>query len=115
MSERKMLTYVNKKGKTIIIQILPHARKRFSERWNVVFPKKPMGVPVDEKIKQWFRRTVRVHNPTKIEKQRLKRHGPDTLFFRTSHFTFIVQDGLLKTVELSDMGMRNFNKQSPQR
>ncbi len=113
MPEQKMMTYVNKKGKSIGIQISPHARKRFSERWKAAFPDESMNVPVDEEIAKWFCRAARVTNLTKTEKQRLKRHGHDTLFFRSSHFTFVVQDGVLKTVELSDSGMRHLNKRLP--
>ena len=73
-----------------------------------------MDVPVDEEIEHWFRRTRRVSNLKRNEKKRLKRHGQDTLYFRTSHFTFVVQDGVLRTIELSDTQMRHCNNKLPQ-
>lgn len=49
----------------------------------------------------------------RVERQDTKmsnRHGKDTIYFRTNEFTFIVQNGILVTVEISDSDMRHLNK-----
>ena len=87
---------------------------RWTFPWTASSKPPDVLVPVDEEIEHWFRRTRRVSNLKRNEKKRLKRHGQDTLYFRTSHFTFVVQDGVLRTIELSDTQMRHCNNKLPQ-
>ena len=57
-----------------------------------------------------FKTANKVINLNRKEKNRLKRHGQDTMFFRTNGFTFVVQNAQVVTVEISDKNKRHLNK-----
>ena len=104
--------YVNARGKTVELHISAHARKQFIARRRLLIPEAAPLSPhnVDATITRIFSGASRVKKLSKIEKQRLDRNGKDTLFFRTSGFTFIVQDATILTIEVSDHGKRHLNK-----
>ena len=52
----------------------------------------------------------RVKNLTALERKRDKKYNGSTLYFRELTFTFVVQDGCLKSVEISAKGKRGLNK-----
>jgi hypothetical protein len=105
------ISYRNSKGKNIVISISNHARQRFWSRWSYLYPHQPLDFSeVDTKIAEWFARAERLVNLSKELQNRCKRHGKDTLFFKTNGFTFVVQDATLLTVEISDRGKRHLNK-----
>ncbi|HBJ34348.1 MAG TPA: hypothetical protein DDZ51_06210 [Planctomycetaceae bacterium] len=106
------LHYTNSKGKQVCIGITQHARKRFIERWGRIYPDTELDpATVDSKIAEFFAQTIRQKTYDRKHKTRLKRHGKDTLYFKHSHLTFIVQDAALLTVEISDRSKRYLNKQ----
>ena len=108
-----ILKYRNRRGKEITITISKHARQRFWERWSYLNPESPLDFhKVDTKLAECFSRSTRLENLSRKMQLRCKRHGKDTLFFRTNGFTFIVQDATLVTVEISDNGKRHLNKAS---
>jgi hypothetical protein len=108
------LSYRNSKGKKIAISVSQHARHRFWLRWNHLYPNSPLDFSeVDTRLSEWFARADRLFNLSKELQNRQKRHGKDTLYFKTNGFTFVVQDATLLTVEISDRGKRHLNKKSP--
>ena len=105
-----MLAYTNKKGKQVKLQATRHAYVKFIERYPKAFPNSPLLIEdVYNKFENIFSTTSKVKNLNKKEKIRLKRHGGDTMFFRTSSFTFVVKNAKIVTVELSDKNMRHLN------
>ena len=98
--------YINKKGNVIKLQITKHAYLRFKERWELIYQRK---CDINIELPKLFNKCNRLQNLSCKDKQRLKKHGKDTLFFRTSNFTFVVQDGTIVTVEISDKNKRYLN------
>ncbi len=108
------LFYTNSKGKQVYIRITRHARERFVERWGHIYPDSPLDpATADSKIAEWFSWAKRHETTDRRIRTRLKRHGKDTLYFKHNHFTFIVQDAALLTVEISVRCKRYLNKQEP--
>lgn len=110
-ASRVMPSYQGKKG-TVQVAITNHCRFRFRERFARAFPKRPLLADIDAEIALWFNRAIRVTNLGAYEKKRMDRHGKDTLYFRTNGFTFVVQDAVIVTVELSDRDTRHMNKKA---
>ena len=106
-------SYFNKKGNKIELRITLHAKRRFVERWEKLFPGVPLEEDVEEMIARWFSHANRIKNFSGKEKNRLQRYGKDTLFFRHSNFTFVVQNAEIVTIEISDRGMRHLNSSLP--
>jgi hypothetical protein len=105
--------YVNKKKQRIELEISFHARQRFAQRWQKLYRETLSFDQVDQYIIRHFPNATRITNFSNHERNRLRRYGKDTLFFRTSGFTFIVQNGVIITVEISDKGMRHLNVDNP--
>jgi len=106
-----MLTYVNKRGKEVNLQATRHAYAKFVERSSIAFPNDNLlANDVADKFERIFSTTSKVKNLNRKEKTRLKRHGDDTMFFRTNVFTFVVQNAQIVTVELSDKNTRHLNR-----
>jgi len=106
------LRYTNSKGKQVCIGITHHARKRFIQRWGRIYPNSELDpATVDSKIAELFSQAIRQTTYDRKLRTRLKRHGKDTLYFKHSHLTFIVQDAALLTVEISNRSKRYLNKQ----
>lgn len=101
-------SYVNKKQKTIYVHVTTHAVARFTERYRLI-----RGAPVanpKETLIEYFNASTRRTPQTEKERQRLKRYGTDTLFFKFQDFTFVVHDGCIVTVEITAKGKRGLNK-----
>jgi len=106
-----MLTYANKKGKIVELHVTRHAYDKFIERYSLAFPNSDLPTRfVSDKFENIFNTTTKVKNLNRKEKIRLKRHGDDTMFFRTNMFTFVVKNKQVVTVELSGKNMRHLNK-----
>jgi hypothetical protein len=103
------VSYKNKRGESVPVTISAHAKRRFAERWASIFPREPLS-DVEGVIARWFGNAQRVKNLSGQDRRRMERHGKDTLFFRTNAFTFVVQNGVLVTVEVSDRGERQLNR-----
>jgi Fe-S cluster biosynthesis and repair protein YggX len=106
-------SYVNKRGKTIPLQVSRHAYLQFRERCRLLANDK-----LDESLAgmvRYFSHSNRVVNLKSYENCRMRRYGngSDTLYFRTKSFTFVVHDGVIVTVEISDRGKRHLNKPVP--
>ena len=103
------LFYVNKKNKKVVVQITRHARVQFVNRWRRMYPESTLDLTkVDEKIESRFNSARRVKNLSRWEISRIKKHGP-SLFFRQNAFTFVVADGVIVTIELSNKSKRHLN------
>jgi len=106
-----MLTYTNKRNKIVNLQVTRHAYVKFIERYKIAFPDSPLLMKdVSNQFRQIFGTTSKVKNLNRQERTRLKRHGDDTMFFRTSVFTFVIKNATIVTVELSDKDKRHLNK-----
>jgi len=101
--------YFNRHGKPVLVRISYHGRVRFVERFKAIFPKKMLPLNPDSVIAGLFNRATRLKKFNKHEKDRLSRHGADTLFFRNDVFTFVVQDRTIVTVEVSVNSQRHLN------
>lgn len=107
-------SYVNRRGKKVSLLISKHAFSRFRERWGNLFPDKPLPIHETERVMMdWFQQASRLEQPSGKLRVRLKRHGKDTLYFKTQHFTFVVQDATIVTVEISDKNRRHLNRHKP--
>ena len=83
-----MLTYTNKRNKIVNLQATRHAYVKFIERYKIAFPDSPLLMKdVSNQFRQIFGTTSKVKNLNRQERTRLKRHGDDTMFLRTSVFT----------------------------
>jgi hypothetical protein len=105
--------YVNKKNQRIELEVSFHARQRFVQRWRKLYGETLSFAQVDAYIAQYFPSAIRITNFSQHERNRLRRYGKDTLFFRTSGLTFVVQNSTIITVEISDKGMRYLNVDKP--
>jgi len=63
-------------------------------------------------IAERFAYASKVVNHSRVERDRLKRYGSDTLYFRHNDFTFVVQNAVIVTIEISNNGQRHLNKSS---
>ena len=113
MSESEKPFYFNKKRQRIELEISYHARYRFVQRWQKLYGQTLTFEEVDKYIVRYFPGATRITNFSQHERNRLRRYGKDTLFFRTSGLTFVVQNGTIITVEISDKGMRHLNVDNP--
>ncbi len=105
-----MPSYTNKKGKEIKLTISRHAAQRYIQRRAIAFPGESVpNSEIENQIARWFSNSNKIKNLSRKERTRLLRHGKDTMFFRTSAFTFVVQNATIVTVELSDKKMRHLN------
>jgi len=105
-----MLTYINKKNKEVELTVTRHAYVQFVHRYPLIFKKKIENQNVIEEFEKIFMTASRVKNLKRKEQDRLKKYGQDSMYFRTHGFTFIVQNALIITVEISDKGKRYLNK-----
>jgi hypothetical protein len=113
VSETNKPFYVNKKNQRIELNITYHARQRFVERWRRLYGQTVTFEQVDQYIARHFPSATRITNFSIHERNRMRRYGKDTLFFRTAGLTFVVQNGAIITVEISDKGMRHLNIDNP--
>ena len=106
------LQYVNKKGNTVKVAVTRHALVRFSERWNRAFPKKAITTIGETQVNLMnvFGEAKRFEPKGGHYERRMKRHGKDTVYFRTDTFVFVIQASTLITVELHGKEMRPMNK-----
>ena len=106
--------YINRKGKNIKLDVTLHAANNFICRWNKLHPDTLIKYEnVSKKLAELFARASKIKNLSGEEKRRLKRYASDTMFFRESEFTFIVQNKTIVTVEISQRDMRYLNKRHP--
>ena len=99
------ISYINKKGNTVSLTVSEHAKRKFLIRWRKLHPDKPI-----RPIKKLFDESSLVTNYSHKEERRLKRYGKDTLYFRCAEFTFVVQNAIVKTIEISKKDHRKLNK-----
>ena len=105
-----MPSYVNKRGKTVQLQVTRHAYHKFAVRYNRAFPHdKVSNADIPKLFDKFFSETKRVEKLGRKGNIRLKRYGNDTMYFRTNFFTFTVQNATIITVELSNKDMRHLN------
>jgi hypothetical protein len=90
--------YISKKGKRVYVKISQHALEQFAKRYEII-----MGiVPQDifQTLFQEFGRAGMMWDLPPKYKLRLRRHGTDTLYFKSKDFVFVVQGETIKTVEI---------------
>lgn len=104
------LHYFNKTGKRIELKAWRHAYSRFAERYKIVHGQALDRNKIVSEFTKTFNQSDRVTKLKQGDKRRQKKYGNDNLFFRTTHFTFIVQNAEIVTVEISSKGKRHFNK-----
>lgn len=105
-----MFEYTNKRGKKVKVSISRHAFAQFVKRYKIVFPDSILSNnETISIIAKMFSSTNLVKNLSRKERTRLKRHGDNTMFFRTSIFTFVVENAKIVTIELSDKNKRCYN------
>ncbi|MCK9439404.1 hypothetical protein M0Q39_05090 [Patescibacteria group bacterium] len=102
------LTYVNKKNKKVNVIISAHAKKRFIERFNRVFPETPIlnSDSVEKQIYNYWNRAVL--KPIKI-KERIKKYNNNTLYFVSDYFRFVVENSTIITIELCSKNTKHLN------
>ncbi len=103
------LTYVNRKGETVQIEISGHARSRFRERWQSAFPAQPLPEDFEVELQTWFAKARRIEPTSRKYQTRLRRYGKDTLYFYAHPFMFVIQSAMLRTVELASRDTRPLN------
>jgi hypothetical protein len=105
-----MLTYTNKRNKQVQLTVTRHAYSQFATRYRIYYKDSVLlDKDITDMFEKVFSRAQKVTKLSRKEKIRLKRHGEDTMFFRTNGFTFVIQNAQIMTVELSDKGTRHLN------
>lgn len=107
----KTISYYNQKGRKVTVLIKRHAVLAFRQRYEKLFNKAISAVDAEAYIIYHFPYADRVKNFSPIEKARTKKYNAVTLIFRDIDFSYIVQDGMLMTVEISRRGHRHLNKE----
>lgn len=103
-------SYLDDFGNRIEVTISNHALKRIIERWSLLHHRAKLPDDLYGFIALRFSNAKKVENLSMQEKQRIQRYG-ETLFFRHTNFTFVVQDSVIVTIEISDKGKRELNAQ----
>ena len=100
--------YTNSKGRNVEVRATKHAIERFGERYAILFGRNTK----DPERDMWkrFSMASQVSGCSKQQQRRLRRYGSDTLYFRHSEFTFVVQNATIVTVEISAKNKRHLNK-----
>jgi len=107
------VSYVNKRGKAVFVEFGRHAVLQYQERWNRARSEDQITAEeAARRIVQNFPSARRVKNLSGREQRRIRKYGngSDTLYFRSNFFTYVVCDGHMVTVELSDWDLRPLNK-----
>ena len=105
-----MLTYINKRNKQVQLTVNRHAYSQFATRYRIYYPDSILlEKDIADTFEKIFSRTQKITKLNRKERIRLKRHGDDTMFFRTNGLTFVVQNATIVTVELSDKNKRHLN------
>jgi len=102
-------SYRNRHGDLVEVKVSRHAVDRFLERWRRIFPGTPIDEQVSDVLSAWFNAAVRIKPESQKYRNRIRRHGRDTLYFRLAPFVFVVQDTVLITVELGTRTTRHLN------
>jgi len=107
------MQYWSKNG--IAVKVCPtwHALNQMWMRWNIVFPERP--ITFDQVLflmEKWFSHSRCLVNLSHEDRKRIRRHNPETMFFRNNAFTFVVCDSAIITVEISDHGKRYLNQKT---
>jgi hypothetical protein len=100
--------YINKKGIKIDVKISFHSSAQFQKRYETITGK----VLTDDLLwvmTQEFNAAYLVTNLDKHYRKRLRRYGEDTLFFKKDSFVFVVQNAVIKTVEIAENSKRDLN------
>jgi hypothetical protein len=107
----KELYYISKKNKKVNIEITTHAKIRFFERYNRLFPHKNLKFENVEKyiIKFWKNATIKPIETSSFLLNRSKKYKGDSLYFKSSYFTFVIENGTIVTIEVSSKNMRHLN------
>jgi Fe-S cluster biosynthesis and repair protein YggX len=101
--------YINKCGQKVFVKITIHALKSFAMRYRILMDKEP-PFEVKTMIIYKFNRASLIKNMNRHFLERKKKHGNDTLYFRTGPFVFVVQQASIITVEIAKTGKRYLNK-----
>jgi len=103
------LSYTNRKGKEVIVDVHPHALERFKERYYRLTNCKRNPNEMFSKLFQNAKIVDTEKDGNKKYKKRKKKHNSPALYLRNSEVTFIVENATVKTVEISAKGLRNLN------
>lgn len=103
--------YFDEQGKKVEVYISNHALQRISQRWSFLYPNAKPPDDLYRFIAEKFSHASKIKNYSMQEKRRIKKHG-QTSFFRHSDFTFVVQNSVIVTIEISNKGQRNLNANS---
>jgi hypothetical protein len=103
-----MISYVNGRGKRVVLEVKRHAVFAFQERFERLFNRRISCAMAQRFIELKFADAQRVKNINYKERRRVKRHG-HTLYFREGDFTFVVHNAVVITVEISRNGFRGLN------
>jgi len=107
---KKMISYINSKGKSVPVTITRHAVLAMQERYENYYGIAISARQAEAQIVKRFPGCNRLKNLTAHERERNKKYNGSTLYFRELTFTFIVHDRFLKSVEISAKGKRGLNK-----
>jgi hypothetical protein len=104
------LFYISKKNKKVNLLLTTHARNRFMERYNRVFPhKKLTEETLDDCIRVYWNYAILKKTNSKILRNRAKKYKGDTLYFVSFYFTFVVENSTIVTIELSSKNTKHLN------
>ena len=106
------LCYINRKGKRVDLTITGHARLRFVERYNKIFPEAPIldYATAETTIENWWKNAVLKINKTKQLKERIKKYGDDSMYFISTYFVFVVQNKQIVTIEIGARNKKHLNR-----
>ncbi len=102
-----MLTYRNKKGRDVPVNVTRHAQDRYLERYARAFGREAPP------LQQLFEKAQRIEPAGDEFRRRKRRHGGDTLYLQWQCMIFVVQNCTLVTVELCGKKRRDNHAQAP--
>lgn len=109
--KQPVITYTNKRGKTVSLKVSDHAAARFVERYTHAYGHKPMG-DIQDLLQRQLDRANLIKNFCVHLRARRRRYGTDTLYYRNETFTMVIKNGELVTVELAAKNQRHMNRPS---
>jgi len=104
--------YLDEREEKVEIAISNHALERVRQRWSLLYPNSKPPDDLYRFIAEKFSHSVKISNYSTQETKRIQRYG-ETLFFRHSDFTFVVQNSVIVTIEISNKGQRGLNAIKP--
>lgn len=107
-----MLTYINKKNNRVQVKVTCHSIKQLQIRYCNMFKKQLNFDQAKKHIAKIWPGMDRVISLTQKQIKRNRKYTGETLLFRDLNFTFIINNSVLRTIEISQNGKCHLNQKN---